>query len=80
MSSKSSKPSKKLSVPREMEEISKEYQQQCFAAGQLQYEIKVKSDALDQVNDRLLALNNEAAARNTLNAQKPAPEAPAPQQ
>lgn len=76
MSSKSSKPAKKLSVPREIKDIHADYQQQCFNAGQLQYEIRVKSEALKQINDRLLSLNNEAAARNKLDATKPAPEAP----
>lgn len=71
MSSKSSQPAKKLSVPREIPEITREYQEQCFTAGQLQYELVVKADALKQVNERILKLNNEAAARNTLNAQKP---------
>lgn len=74
MSTKSKQPAKKMSVPRELPEISKEYQEQCFTAGQLQYEIKVKSEALTQINDRLLKLNNEAHARNTLNSQKPAVE------
>lgn len=75
MSAKSKQPAKKLSVPREMPEITREYQEQCFTAGQLQYEIQVKSDALNKVNERLLQINNEAAARNQLNAAKPAPEA-----
>lgn len=67
---------KKLSVPREMEEITKEYQQQCFTAGQLQYELSVKQEAHKKVNERLLAINNEASARNTLNAAKPAVTTP----
>lgn len=66
--SKKSTQSKKLSVPRGLPEIQKEYQEQCITAGQLQYQMKVYSDALENVNARLLVINNEAAARQKLDA------------
>lgn len=66
MSSKSSKPTKKLSVPREMPTIQQEYQQKCVEAGQLQYQIAVHKEALETVNETLRKLNYEAAARNQL--------------
>ena len=66
--SKKSTQTKKFSVPRELPEIQKEYQEQCISAGQLQYQMKVYSDALEKVNERLLVINNEAAARQKLNA------------
>lgn len=66
MSDKAKKQGKKLSVPREMTEIEKSYQQNCLSAGQLQYQIRVYTEQLNQVNQQLLAINNEAAARKQL--------------
>lgn len=61
---------KKLSVPRELEEIQKEYGNTCFEAGQCQYLINQKSSELEMLNEHIRKLNNEAAARKKLNAQK----------
>lgn len=66
MSSKSSQEGKKLSVPRALAEIQKEYQERCFAAGQLQYQIKILSDELRKTNGRMEAISNEAANRKKL--------------
>lgn len=54
---------KKLSVPRTMEEIQKEYQQLCWNAGQAQYQINITSKELQKMNDRIEAVNREGAAR-----------------
>lgn len=70
MSAKSNKPAKKLSVPREMKEIQTEYQTLCFNAGQAQYQLKIHSRELDKINERLEAVNNEAAARLKLDKDK----------
>lgn len=61
---------KKLSVPRALEEIQKEYQTICFNAGQVQYQLSVYNQELDTLNKRLFNINNEAAARNKLEADK----------
>jgi hypothetical protein len=74
MSNKSAKKPKQLSVPRALPEIQKDYAQVCNNAGQIQYQIKVYEQELIQTNQRLLSLNQEAAARNQLDAAaKPAP-------
>lgn len=75
MSKKSTKKSKQLSVPRTMAEIQTAYQQLCSSAGQLQYQMKIYSKELDALNLKLEAVNNEAAARNQLDAQTAAKEA-----
>jgi len=66
------KEGKKLSVPREMKEIEQEYQQQCYQAGSLQYQIKILNKELDNINGRIEAINKEAAARKQLDKQKEA--------
>lgn len=71
MSAKSSKKQKKLSVPRAIDEIKKSYDQVAKDAGQLQYQIKVYTAQLEQLNNNMFSLNNEAAARNTLDAATP---------
>lgn len=78
MSNKSTKASKKLSIPREMSEIQKEFQQLCASAGQTQYQISVFTAELAKLNERLGSVNREAAARNQLDmeAKKAATEAP----
>lgn len=75
MSSKSTKKVKTLSVPRELSEIQKAYQQQCINAGQIQYQIEIFKKDLDKVNEALLSLNREASARNQLDAESKAKEA-----
>lgn len=66
MSAKSTKPSKKLSTPREMPAIQQEYQQKCAEAGMLQYQISIQTEQLATTNDYLKKLNYEASARNQL--------------
>ena len=68
---------KKLSVPRELDAIQKEYQNTCFNAGQVQYQISVYKHELEMINERLLAINNEAAARRQLDEQKAKDKEPA---
>lgn len=54
--------------PREINEIQAEFQQVCAQAGHLQYQVLVHTKDLAALNDRLLALNKEAHARNLLNS------------
>ena len=68
MSSKSK--GKKLSIPRELAAIQSDYQEKAFAAGQVQYQIKVFSDEIDRLNGLILQINNEAAARKELDNKK----------
>jgi len=65
----SNKP-KKLSVPRTLEEIQREASDVYFKAGQCQYTVSVYENELKHLNERLLVLNNEAAARNKLDKDK----------
>ena len=44
-----------------LEEITKEYQQTCFQAGQVQYQITVLNRELDKLNDKLHNLNVDAS-------------------
>jgi len=66
MSAKSTKPGKKMSVPREMTAIQQEYQQLCANAGQVQYQVAIFTRELENINKRLEGVNNEAAARQQL--------------
>lgn len=70
------KTGKKLSIPREMTEINKDYQKLCFDAGQAQYQSNYWKTETDKINARLLAVNNEAANRKALDnmAKQAAPE------
>lgn len=68
MSNKSAQPKKKLSVPRELVEIEKEFNQRCFQAGQLQYQVNILTKELSRVNSRLEEVSNEGAARKQLDA------------
>lgn len=70
-----SKKMKKLSVPRSMEEIQLDYQRMCANAGQLQYQLRIQSKELEMINQRLEAVNNEAAARNKLDQEAKASQA-----
>lgn len=72
MSNKSAKKPKELSVPRTLPEIQRHYQETCVRAGQLQYQVKVYSDELETVNEELVRINKEAAARQMLDSQAPA--------
>lgn len=79
MSAKSKKAPEPLKVTRELPEIQAEYGQLASKAGQVQYQIEVYKAELAQLNERMLKVNREAAARQQLNAEKvsvtPAPEA-----
>jgi hypothetical protein len=50
--------------PRELEEIQKEYQETCFKAGQVQYQIDVLTKELKTLNEKLYSVNVEAAQLN----------------
>lgn len=63
------------SKSRTIPEIQQEYQSQCLRAGDIQYRISVMSRDLELVNERMKALNNEAAAVKAAEA-KAAAEAP----
>ena len=69
---------KKVSDPRKMDEIQKEYGQLCNQAGQLEYQIYVLTQDLEKINESLVKVNHEAAARQKLDKEAPAP-APAPE-
>lgn len=64
------------STPRTLAEITTEYNQLVSRAGGLQYQTFVYADELRQVNDRLVEINHEAAARQQLDAANPAPVEP----
>ena len=49
--------------PRQLDEIQKEYNEVALKAGQLQYQVFVHSEDLKATNQRLVALNQEAAKR-----------------
>lgn len=66
MSAKSTKSTKKLSVPRALPEIQGEYQQACANLGQVDYQLFIYNREKDKLRTRIEALNNEAAARNQL--------------
>lgn len=68
----SSKSSKKLSVPRELPEIEKDYSQLTFQAGALQYQLRILERELDHLNTKIEAVNREGAARKQLDAKKEA--------
>lgn len=68
MSSKSSKGPSKTKTPRQIADIQAEYQQLCLQAGQMQYQAKVLNDQLAEINKTLLAVNNEGAERNKIDA------------
>lgn len=70
MSNKSAKQPKQLKVPRDMKDINIEYQQTCAALGQAQYHANVKLEECKQLSERIKAINQEANARQTLDAQK----------
>ncbi len=56
-------------TPRPLDEIKNQYSDVARHAGNLQYEIKVKQADLDNVNRLLLELNQEAGARQQLDAE-----------
>jgi len=62
-------------LPRLMEDIQKEHSQASYEAGVAQYQVFVHTKDLEQKNTRLLALNQEAAARNKLDQESKQNEA-----
>lgn len=56
-------------TPRTMEEINKTYSELCGRAGQLQYQIKVNTEQLEEINTALKSVNHEANARQKLDAE-----------
>jgi len=55
--------------PRSIEELQKQHNELCARAGALQYRIEVEKQELLEVNKVLSNINNEAAARNKLDAE-----------
>lgn len=68
MSAKSTKKAKKSTTPRALEEIKSEYGKLCVEAGQIQYQIKIYSKNLDELNKKLETINYEASARNQMDS------------
>lgn len=60
----------KNKAPRTLEEINKEYSQASGKAANTQYLIYVYTKELEQVNKRMLELNQEAAERNKLTSEE----------
>ncbi len=65
-------------VERTIEMIHQEYSQLCAQAGHLQYEMSVRTDELDKkhnellaINDKLKALNLEAASKSSAKVELP---------
>lgn len=54
-------------VPRQLEEITAEYNQLRTKAADSNYQVYVHTRALEDFNQRMLELNQEGAARNDLN-------------
>lgn len=54
--------------PRELKDIQNEYNQLSLRAGQCQYQTFVLGKDLEQINHRLVQVNQEAAERNKLDA------------
>ncbi len=66
-------------MPRSLDEIQKEYAEVSTRAGQAQYQAYVMQKDLEELNRRLLTLNQEAHERNRLDNEakleaKPKPE------
>ena len=68
----------KAPEPRSVEEITKEYQQVSAAAIQSQYQIYVHTRALQECNEKMYDLNQEATHRQKLDSAKPVAATPAP--
>lgn len=63
--------------PRTLEQIQAHYNQLCLRAGDLQYRIKCFQGDLEAANQALQQVNQEAAARKSLDDAAKASEAPA---
>lgn len=64
---------------RDVATIQNEYQQGCFKAGHIQYQIYALQQDLDTVNKTLLDLNLEGAASKAAKAKEEASEAKQPE-
>lgn len=53
---------------RTLDEVTNEHNQLCFRAGMLSYRMKVEQAELDQLFERIVQLNQEAATINQINA------------
>lgn len=83
MSKKSSRPPVKVSLPsppRDLAAIQAEYSQAATQAGQVQYQLFVFEEELSQINEKLLSLNKEGAARNELDRKQKEKEGAADEQ
>ncbi len=60
----------KAPEPRPLADIETEHAQVCVKAGMTQYHIKVLQSELDTLNNQLIGINREAAARKELDATK----------
>lgn len=71
MSKLSKKLSKMLnpSAPRPMKEIQQEYNELSTIASQAQYQVYVYSRSLQETNEKMLKVNQEAAERSNLDRQ-----------
>jgi hypothetical protein len=69
MKSLRNKLKKKAQEPRKLDEIQKDYFDLRSRAGEVQYQIHVLSENLKEINKALVAVNNEAAARQNLDKQ-----------
>ena len=55
--------------PRATEVLQREYQDICTRVGQLQYQNFVNTREIEKMNEDLLSINHEAAARQKLDAE-----------
>lgn len=65
------------SVPRTKAEIDQKYTELCALAGQIQFRNKQAEAHLNQINQQIQSVNNEADARAKLDAEEKAKENPA---
>lgn len=66
-------------VPRELKDIQAEFNQLTQRAGSAQYQQYVLDKDLQAINDRLVSVNNEAAARQKLDKESAAKTAAQPE-
>jgi hypothetical protein len=60
---------KPAAPPRELEVIEKEHNQECWALGQLEYQVFVLRQEIESKNKKIQSLNYEGAERKKLNDQ-----------
>lgn len=64
---------RKSKEPRSMDEIKQSYMELSNRSGQVQYQAHILNKELKNLNDQLESVNNEAAVRQELDKQAPAP-------